>query len=103
MSFSTFSTIAYFLTFALVLIWSTYILPLIKSKTNNEDFDRLVVFLETCVRSAEQLFTPEQWLNKKQYVMTQAREFISKFVNEEVTDEMLDTLVEGIVNRVKKG
>ena len=45
-----------------------FVIPWIKSKLDDRQYGILVAFVKTAVYAAEQLFTSEQWKEKKQYV-----------------------------------
>ena len=45
-----------------------FVIPWIKSKLDDRQYEILVAFVKTAVYAAEQLFTSEQWKEKKQYV-----------------------------------
>lgn len=80
---------------------SAFVIPWIKEQIGSDKFADLVYYTELAVRSAEQLFTPEEWAKKKEYVYT----YISGLVSEyglKLTPADIDILIEGIVNSVKK-
>lgn len=84
------------------LVITGILIPLIKAKIGQEKFDQIRQFTEIAVRSAEQLYTPEQFKEKKQYVY----DFILGKVNElgvGLNEADIDLIVEGIVNQVKHG
>ena len=81
---------------------SAYLIPHLKSQVTSEQLANIDLFVSKAVRCAEQLYTPEEWREKKNYVTECAREFLHK-ARIDLTDEQLDTIIEGIVNEVKKG
>ena len=48
------------------LVITGILIPLIKAKIGQEKFNQIRQFTEIAVRSAEQLYTPEEWKEKKQ-------------------------------------
>lgn len=80
---------------------TTYVIPFIKSKMGDDNYKNLVQFITLCVRSAEQLFTPEQWKEKKEYVLGLAQGWVSSNLKINISDEQLDSIIEGLVNEVK--
>lgn len=80
---------------------SAYVIPFIKSKITDADMQRLLEFVKIAVRCANQIFTPEQWAEKKNYVVRLAKEFIAQNLKIELTDEQVDAIIEGLVNIVK--
>lgn len=85
-----------------ILITSA-VLPYIRSKISAEELDKLSYYITVAVRCAEQIYTPEQWRDKKAYVMSYIRQIIDSKLSISLTDEQLDTIVEGIVNEIKHG
>jgi len=82
-----------------VLITSV-IIPYIKEKIGESKYEEIKLYVEYAVRCAEQLYTSEQWQEKKAYVKAYIiRKAAELGVN--MSDEDLDILIEGIVNEVK--
>ena len=81
---------------------SAYVIPFIKSKMTEADMQRLVEFVKIAVRCANQIFTPEQWAEKKEYVLNLVKEFVETNLKIKLTDEQIDAIIEGIVNLIKK-
>lgn len=91
---------------SLVLILSalitTVVIPYVKGKIGEDKYNEIKFYVEYAVRCAEQLYTPEQWAEKKEYVMA----YITRKAQElgiDMTEEDINVLIEGIVNEVKKG
>lgn len=89
------------LTIVLALV-SAYVIPWIKTKIGQDKMDQLNRFIELAVRAAEQLYTPEEWEQKKKYVLQLAAGEIQQ-LGLGLTEEQLDAIIEGIVNAVKHG
>ena len=51
-----------------------YLIPWIKSKLTDHQYDALTALVRVGVFAAEQLFTSEQWKEKKQYVVDLLKE-----------------------------
>lgn len=84
------------------VILSTFVVPWIKSKVEAEKLSKIEEYTRLAVRCAEQIYTPEEWKIKKQYVLA----YISTKAEEigiEVSSEDLENIIEGIVNEIKKG
>lgn len=81
---------------------SAYVIPYIKAKANKQDVDRLMEFARVAVRCANQIYTPEQWLDKKNYVVNQVQAFILANLKIQLSEEQINTIIEGLVNEVKK-
>ena len=87
------------LTIPLALV-SAYVIPWLKTKIGQDKMDQLNDFIELAVRAAEQLYTPEEWQQKKAYVLDLAEAKILQ-LGLGLTEDQLDAIIEGIVNAVK--
>lgn len=79
---------------------TTVLVPYIKERIGNDKYNKLVEYTKYAVRCAEQLYTPEEWEKKKQYV--------SQYITEKANDmgiglneQDIDLLIEGVVNLIK--
>lgn len=79
---------------------TTVLVPYIKERIGNDKYNKLVEYTKYAVRCAEQLYTPEQWEEKKKYV--------SQYITEKANDmgiglneQDIDLLIEGVVNLIK--
>jgi hypothetical protein len=85
----------------LSVVVTTVIVPYIKQRLGDDKYAELTNYVEWAVRSAEMLYTPEEWAEKKEYVMN----YIIAKAGElkiELTENDINVLVEGIVHLVKK-
>ena len=48
---------------------TAYVIPFIKSKISSTELNKLIEYAKIAVRCAEQIYTVEQWKEKKEYVM----------------------------------
>lgn len=85
------------------LIITFVIKPYIDSKVSATEQAKLENYIKVGVRCAEQIFLPEQWMAKKQYVYDYVKGIIGSLVKINLTDDELDTLIEGFVQEVKYG
>lgn len=79
---------------------TTVLVPYIKERMGNDKYNKLVEYTKYAVRCAEQIYTPEEWEKKKQYV--------SQYITEKANDmgiglneQDIDLLIEGVVNLIK--
>lgn len=79
---------------------TTVLVPYIKERIGNDKYNKLVEYTKYAVRCAEQIYTPEQWEEKKKYV--------SQYITEKANDmgiglneQDIDLLIEGVVNLIK--
>lgn len=79
-----------------------YLIPWIKAKIGENKYNTIVEYTELAVRSAEQLYTPEEWKEKKQYVLNYITNK-AKEIGLDLTAIDIENIIEGIVNSVKKG
>lgn len=89
------------ITIVLALI-SAYVVPWLNTKIGKTKIETLNYYLELAVKCANQIYTEDQWREKKQYVT----EYIVGVVNDKLsltlTKQDIDILIEGMVNHVKK-
>lgn len=86
----------------LYAIISAYLIPWIRTKIGSDKLEDIIIYTELAVRSAEQLYTAEQWALKKEYVYN----YISGLCAEhgiKLTPADIDVIIEGCVNEIKKG
>lgn len=83
------------------IIITAYVIPYLKSQIGNEEFDKLMTYVTVAVRCAEQIYKPEQWQEKKEYVMNYVMDVVNNKLKISLTYDELDTIVEGIVNEIK--
>lgn len=77
-----------------------YLVPWIKEKTDSTKYNNFLSMVLQCVEAANQLYTPEEWKAKKEYVLNLAIEYAgSHGVN--VTMKEIDAIIEGFVIAVK--
>ena len=83
----------------LILI-SAYVIPWLKNKVGEDKYATVIEFAEIVVRSAEKIYTPEEWARKKEYavetVTTKAKE-----LGLDLTVEEINAIIEGAVQAVK--
>lgn len=84
------------------VILTTFVIPWIKSKVDAEKLAKIEEYCELAVRCAEQIYTAEEWKEKKEYVTKYILEKVEE-LNIKLTLEDINNLIEGIVNEVKKG
>lgn len=81
---------------------TAYVIPWLKTRINNNQLEQLQKYIELAVRCAEQIYTPDQWIEKKEFVLN----YITETVNDKFSLTLdyvdIDLMIEGIVNEVKK-
>lgn len=102
MTVDTLNTIVKAIAMLLSVLLTTVIIPWIKSKISAEKLLEIENYTRMAVRCAEQIFTPDEWKEKKAYVL----DYISVKaldIGVEVTPEDIENIIEGCVNEIKKG
>ena len=80
---------------------SYYIIPVLKTKANVDNYALFNDFVINAVRAANQLYTKEEWEKKKEYVVNLVLDYLSDNTGLNFTDEQIDAIIEGVVNEVK--
>ena len=86
-------------TVVIVLI-SAYVIPWLKGKIGDDKYALIVEFAEIVVRSAEKLYTPDEYAQKKRYAV----EMVQKKAEEigiTITADEINAIIEGAVQSVK--
>lgn len=78
-----------------------YVVPVLKTKFKFENTAMLNSFIEDAVRSANQLYTPEQWKDKKYYVENLVNEYLNYNTGLNFTKAQINAIIEGVVRSVK--
>lgn len=97
-----------FMTIALAIISiagalvSAYLIPWIKNNISSKDMETIIFWVRFAVRCADQLFTPEQWQEKKKYVMAYVIDMVAK-LGIKLTEEDINVLIEAAVNEIHHG
>ncbi len=89
------------ITIAIALV-SAYVIPWLKTKVNAEQIATFNYYLDLAVRCANQIYTPEQWKEKKEYVMNYLTSVVNTKLKLSLTEEDLSNLIEGKVNEIKR-
>jgi uncharacterized membrane protein YhiD involved in acid resistance len=79
---------------------TVYLIPWLKKKIGEQNYSTIIQYITLAVNAAEQLYTEDQWAEKKKYVENYASDICQK-AGIAVTAEQLDAMIEGIVHEVK--
>lgn len=80
---------------------SAYLVPFLKSKFSTEQLEVIKRYTIIAVRAAEQIFTPEEWRDKKEWVTEYITEIAHAKLHLNLNRADIDILIEGVVNEVK--
>ena len=83
----------------LILI-SAYVIPWLKNKIGDDKYATVVEFAEIVVRSAEKIYTPEEWAEKKKYAVQMVSDK-AKEIGLDLSIEEINAIIEGAVQAVK--
>ena len=84
----------------LLALISAYVIPWLKNKVGDDKYATLVEFAEIVVRSAEKLYTQEEWEKKKEYAL----ELVlakSESMGLKLEYDEINAIIEGAVQAVK--
>lgn len=80
---------------------TAFIIPMVKEHVSAEKLDKLSYYVTVAVRCAEQIYTPEQWKDKKQFVYNYITDMAANYLHVKLTDNDIDIIIEGVVNEIK--
>jgi len=80
---------------------TAYVIPWLKTKINENQMVQINKYIELAVRCANQVYTPEEWPQKKEFVFDYITEIVNKKFSISLSQEDIDLMIEGIVNEVK--
>lgn len=78
-----------------------YFIPYVKSKVDSTKYNDFLTMVEMCVEAANQLYTKEEWKEKKNYVFDLALKYTSAHGVDLSLNE-IDALIEGFVIAIKE-
>lgn len=84
------------------IVFTFVIKPYIDSKVSQSEQAKLIEYIRIGVRCAEQIYTPEEWNKKKNYVLEYVTEIMNEKLNIKLNEKELSTLIEGFVFELKK-
>lgn len=83
-----------------IVIITTYVIPWLKGKIGEDKYKLIENYTELAVRSAEQLYSPEEWQTKKVYVYECVSEKLGE-IGLNLSQVEINNMIEGWVNEVK--
>lgn len=86
----------------LVALITTFVIPWFKARFTKEQMDAFNYYLDLAVRCANQIYTPEQWAEKKTYVTHYLTDVVNDKFALSLTEQDIDVLIEGTVKKVKE-
>lgn len=83
---------------ATVIVMTSYVVPALKQRIGAERLEELEEYVCLAVRCAEQLYTPEQWEEKKRFVHDY---IVKRAADIGMTETDVNILIEAIVHEIK--
>lgn len=83
-----------------LVILSAYVVPWVKSRIGEDKYETILDFAEIVVRSAEKMFTPEEYAQKKAYAVNML-ENKARELNIAINAKEINAIIEGAVQAVK--
>lgn len=84
----------------IVSLVTAFVIPAIKAHISEKDMEMIIKYARIAIMAADQIYTKEQWQEKKQFVF----EYICKVVDDKLhvklTPEDIDNIIEGLVNEI---
>ena len=80
---------------------TVYLVPYIKSKISKDQMETLLYYVNIAVKAASQIYTKEQWAEKKDYCMQYIKAVVDDKLSITLTDNEISTLIEGVLNGLK--
>ena len=84
----------------IMAVISIYVIPWLKTKIGDDKYAMILEFAETVVRSAEKIYTVEEWEKKKAYAVHMVRNKVTD-LGLNITESEINAIVEGAVQAVK--
>ena len=79
----------------MVTLITSVLIPFLKSKMDDAQEQKVTNLITTAVRCANQIYTPEQWADKKEFVVNYVTQYINKNIDLSLTTTDIEVLVEG--------
>ena len=90
------------LAIVLGVLYAMIIKPAIDNYVGKEKINEFLGYVKVAIRCAEQIYTPEEWAKKKNYVYHYAIDKAEEY-GLKLTEQDIDIIIEGFVNEIKKG
>ena len=80
---------------------SIYLVPYIKAKISKDQMETLLYYVNIAVKAASQIYTKDQWAEKKDYCMEYIKNVVDDKLSIKLSDDEISTLIEGVLNGLK--
>ena len=82
------------------ILITAYAVPWLKNMMGEDKYAAVIEFAEIVVRSAEKMFTPEEWAQKKAYAVNMVQKKAQE-LGLEINEKEINAIIEGAVQAVK--
>lgn len=84
----------------IIAVISIYVIPWLKTKVGDDKYNTILEYAETLVRSAEKIYTVEEWKTKKDYAVHLLNKKIES-MGLKISESEINAIIEGAVQAVK--
>lgn len=84
----------------IIAVISIYVIPWLKNKVGEDKYNTILEYAETLVRSAEKIYTVEEWKIKKDYAVHLLNKKIES-MGLKISESEINAIIEGAVQAVK--
>lgn len=79
---------------------SIYVIPFLHAKFGEVQMSKLLNYVDIAVRCADQIYTKEEWKQKKEYVRNYIISVVNNTLHIQLSDDDINTIIEGFVNEI---
>lgn len=84
----------------ILILISAYVIPWLKNKIGEDKYATIIEYAEIVVRSAEKMYTVEEWAQKKAYAVNMLSSK-AKELGIDINEKEINAIIEGAVQAVK--
>lgn len=84
----------------ILILISAYVIPWLKNKVGEDKYATIIEYAEIVVRSAEKMYTVEEWAQKKAYAVNMLSSK-AKELGIDINEKEINAIIEGAVQAVK--
>lgn len=84
----------------ILILISAYVIPWLKNKVGEDKYATIIEYAEIVVRSAEKMYTVEEWAQKKAYAVNMLSNK-AKELGIDINEKEINAIIEGAVQAVK--
>lgn len=84
----------------ILILISAYVIPWLKNKIGEDKYATIIEYAEIVVRSAEKMYTVEEWAQKKAYAVNMLSNK-AKELGIDINEKEINAIIEGAVQAVK--